>query len=125
MLTLDRQMLRDLLGQEELRELLDAEVVTAVENELQCRAEGFRARNAEDLHDLLRRVGDLGPDQVSERCDADPECWLAELSRSKRAYRLRVANELRWVAAEDVALYRDSLGSVPPAGIAGRSSGRA
>jgi ATP-dependent Lhr-like helicase len=117
-LTLDRQMLRDLLGQEELRELLDAEVVAAVEHELQCRADGFRARNVEDLHDLLRRVGDLSLEQVRERCDADPESWLMELSGSARAYPVRVVEELRWVAADDVALYRDALGCVPPAGVA-------
>ena len=43
-LALDRDLLRDLLGAEELRELLDPEVLADVELELQCLADGRRAR---------------------------------------------------------------------------------
>src|SRR5690606_37193615 len=43
-LTLDRSLLRELLGQAELRDLLDAEAMAEVEAELQGTAEGFRAR---------------------------------------------------------------------------------
>jgi ATP-dependent Lhr-like helicase len=44
-LTLDRHMLRDLLGQEDLRSLLDAKVIEALEEELSGRAAGRRARH--------------------------------------------------------------------------------
>ena len=48
-LALDRQLLRELLGQEELRELLDAAVIDAVEAEQQGLADERRVRHA-DAH---------------------------------------------------------------------------
>ena len=53
-LALDRDLLRELLGADELRELLDPDALAELELELQRLAEGRRARNADDLHDLLR-----------------------------------------------------------------------
>ena len=63
-LALDRDLLRDLLGSEELRELLDPEVLADVELELQCLSEFRRARSADELHDVLRKVGDLTAAEV-------------------------------------------------------------
>jgi ATP-dependent Lhr-like helicase len=116
-LTLDRHMLRDLLGQEELRDLLDAAVIEETEAELQARAPERRARHADGLHDLLRRLGDLSVDEVRERCEGDADAWLAELEGTRRAARLKLGGEQRFVAAEDAGLYRDALGAAPPAGL--------
>ena len=69
-LALDRDLLRDLLGAEELRELLDADVLADVELELQCLADGRRARSVDELHDVLRRVGDLSMAEIDLRCEA-------------------------------------------------------
>lgn len=66
-LTLDRNLLRELLGQAELRELLDPDALDAVEAELQCTAEDRRARDADEVHDLLRRLGDLSVTEVAQR----------------------------------------------------------
>ncbi len=116
-LTLDRDMLRDLLGQEELRELLDAAVIEETEADLQGLSADRRARHADALHDLLRRVGDLGPDELALRCEGDAGAWLGELEVSRRAARLKVGGEERWIAAEDAGLYRDAVGASPPAGL--------
>ena len=43
--------------------------------------------------------------------------WLDALAGERRAVRLRVGGEPRWIAAEDAGLYRDALGSVPPSGL--------
>jgi ATP-dependent Lhr-like helicase len=117
-LTLDRGMLRDLLGQEQLRDLLDAVAIEAVEDELQGRAEGHRVAHADALADLLRRVGDLAPDEITARCDGDPVAWIESLAAQRRIVSMRIAGGARWVAAEDAALYRDALGCVPPSGLA-------
>ncbi|HSJ99242.1 MAG TPA: DEAD/DEAH box helicase, partial [Myxococcota bacterium] len=117
-LTLDRNMLRDLLGEDRLRELLDARAIADVEAELQGLAEGYRAAHPDGLHDLLRRVGDLTSEEAAARCDGDAAAWLAELERARRIASMRVAGAPRWIAVEDVALYRDALGCVPPAGLA-------
>jgi len=116
-LHLDRHLLRDLLGQDDLRQLLDASVLERTEAELQGRADGFQARGPHELHDLLRRVGDLETVEIRERCQTDPDDWLAELERAKRLTRLRIGGSERWIAAEDAGLYRDALGVRPASGL--------
>ena len=80
-LSLDRDLLRDLLGAEELRELLDPGVLADVELELQCVADGRRARSADELHDVLRKVGDLTMAEIDVRCD-EPSVGVGRRSRS-------------------------------------------
>lgn len=116
-LTLDRNLLAELLGQEELRELLDGEVMEELENEFQRLSENRRVRHADDLHDLFRQLGDFTTPEVGLRCQQDPEAWLQQLQASRRILPLRIQNEERWIAAEDAGLYRDALGCVVPAGL--------
>ena len=116
-LALDRDLLRDLLGAEELRELLDAGVLADLELELQCLSDGRRARSADELHDVLRRVGDLSAAEVDLRCDAAPTTWLDMLLAERRVIGVRVADEDRYIAADDAARYRDALGCSLPMGL--------
>jgi ATP-dependent Lhr-like helicase len=118
-LSLDRELLAELLGADELRELLDPAATTDLELELQSLAGGRRARTVDGVHDLLRRLGDLRTDEVAARSDGlDAADALAALSRDRRAVPIRLAGEERWVAVEDVARYRDALGASPPPGVA-------
>ncbi len=118
-LSLDRDLLRELLGQEELRELIDPVALQRVEDDLQHRSEMTRATSRDGLHDVLRHVGDLNAAEVAERVfvgiDASP--MLIELERERRAIRLRLGGEERYVAADHAGLYRDALGAVPPGGL--------
>jgi ATP-dependent helicase Lhr and Lhr-like helicase len=116
-LTLDRGLLAELLGQAELRELIDPAVLDDLERELQHIADGRKARDPDELHDLLRRLGDLDADALAERADGDPAPWLAALAEQRRAVSLRFGEGPRWIAAEDAGLYRDALGLVPPPGL--------
>jgi ATP-dependent Lhr-like helicase len=116
-LTLDRAMLRDLLGQEQLRDLLDATAIAAVESELQDLGESRAAAHPDAVADRLRRLGDLTDAELAERIDGDPAPSLAALESARRAVRVRIAGEPRWIAAEDAALFRDALGVVPPSGL--------
>ena len=119
-LALDRDLLAELLGSEELRELLDPEAVADLELELQGLAGARRARTVDGVADLLRRIGDLRTDEVEARCadGLDGADSLRELERARRAVRVRIGNEERWIAIEDVARYRDAVGASPPAGVA-------
>jgi len=118
-LALDRELLGELLGSEELRELLDPAAVTDLELQLQALAGGPRARTVDGVHDLLRRLGDLRTDEVAARADlTGPEAALETLQHDRRAVRVRIAGEERWIAVEDVARYREALGTSPPPGVA-------
>jgi ATP-dependent helicase Lhr and Lhr-like helicase len=118
-LSLDRDLLRELLGQEELRDLIDPAALAQVEDDLQHRSERTRAANRDALHDVLRRVGDLTDAEVAERVleGTDPAGMLERLRDERRAVRARLRGEERWIAAEDAGLYRDALGTVPPGGL--------
>lgn len=116
-LALDRDLLRDLLGAEELRELLDPEVLADVELELQCIAEGRRARSADELHDVFRKVGDLTADEVELRSEPGGRDWLDALVAERRVIEIAFGGETRYAAAEDAARYRDAFGCSLPLGL--------
>jgi ATP-dependent Lhr-like helicase len=118
-LSLDRDLLRELLGQEELRDLIDADALSSIEADLQCQSEMARATGRDGLLDVLRRVGDLSLPEISERVvdGLDPERMLEELSGERRVARVRVHGEPRWIDAADAGLYRDALGVAPPGGL--------
>jgi ATP-dependent Lhr-like helicase len=119
-LTLDRDLLRELLGQEELRELLDPDALADLELSLQALADERQAHDPDQVHDLLRRLGDLTTDEAGVRTTGgrvEASLHLAELSASRRAVRARIAGEERWIAIEDVARYRDGVGVSAPPGV--------
>jgi len=121
-LTLDRNLLRELIGGGELRDLLDPDILAEVERELQQLADGRKARNTDEVHDLLRRLGDLSIDDITARFEPEPECpslgvLLDRLVATGRAARVRIAGADRYIAAEDAARYRDGLGVVLPKGL--------
>jgi ATP-dependent Lhr-like helicase len=116
-LTLDRELLRDLLGQEELRDLLDGDALRTVETGLQALDEDLKAKSSDHLHDLMRRLGALRAPELAARSGRDPAELLPELERSGRTVRVSVAGEPHWIAAEESGLYRDALGVSVPAGL--------
>lgn len=118
-LTLDRGLLRELLGDPQFRDLLDPDVIAAVELELQRLAPERHIAGSDALHDGLRQLGPLSRDAISARVD-DPvevDAWLDTLSTSRRAIPVRIGGVDRWAAMEDIARLRDALGVQPPPGI--------
>ncbi|MFC8431806.1 ATP-dependent helicase [Streptomyces sp. NPDC057253] len=114
-LSLDSRLLAELLGQAELRELLDAEVLTELERELQWLTEDRRVKDAEGVADLLRVLGPLTDAELAER-GAEPQ-WAQDLARARRAIRVRVAGADHWAAIEDAGRLRDALGTALPVGV--------
>jgi ATP-dependent Lhr-like helicase len=118
-LALDRDLLRELLGQEELRELIDPEALDEVEEQLQHRTEAGRAGDRDALQQLLRNLGDL----TAEECEArvaegySATSMLEKLVAERRVAKVRVAGQERYIAAEDAGLYRDALGVPEPPGL--------
>ncbi|MEU7017854.1 DEAD/DEAH box helicase [Streptomyces sp. NPDC046385] len=114
-LSLDSRLLAELLGQAELRELLDPEVLTELERELQWLTEDRRIKDVEGVADLLRVLGPLTDTELTERgAQAD---WAPELGRARRAIRVRIAGVEHWAAIEDAGRLRDALGTALPVGV--------
>ncbi|MDD7964215.1 ATP-dependent helicase [Actinomycetospora lemnae] len=114
-LSLDSTLLAELLGSEAIRELLDADVLAEIEGQLQRTDPERHVRDAEGTADLLRFVGDLTTDEAAAR--GVQEAWLTELEAARRAIRVRVAGEERWIAIEDAGRFRDALGAGLPVGV--------
>ncbi len=94
-MTIDRELLRGLLGEDELRSL-------------------------DSVHDLLRRLGDLTSEELIARCVPDRTralSWIRRLEEERRIVSVRIAGEERWIVVEDVARYRDGVGTAPPTGV--------
>jgi ATP-dependent helicase Lhr and Lhr-like helicase len=118
-LALDRDLLRELLGQEELRELIDPAALAEVEDALQQRSEAGRAKDRDGLQQILRRVGDLTEAECERRTEQgySAASMLEKLVKERRAAAIRISGEERYIAAEDAGLYRDALGAPPPGGL--------
>ncbi len=114
-LSLDSRLLAELLGQAELRELLDADVLAELEQELQWLIEDRRIKDAEGVADALRVLGPLTAAELAER-GAEPG-WADDLAGARRAIRVRIASEDHWAAVEDAGRLRDALGTALPVGV--------
>ncbi|MDP9395494.1 MAG: ATP-dependent helicase [Actinomycetota bacterium] len=114
-LSLDASLLAELLGQAELRELLDIDAVVSLERDLQWLSPDRRARDVEGVADLLRVLGPVTTAEALER-GATP-AWLEELEATRRAVRVRIGGEERWAAIEDAGRLRDALGVPLPVGV--------
>ena len=128
-LALDRDLLRDLLGVEELRELLDAGVIADVELELQRLVAGGQARDADEAHDLLRVLGPLTLDELTARSapsagsDAERVAgWVRTLVEQRRAIEVRLAGREVVADAADAARLRDAAGAALPVGLPASST---
>jgi ATP-dependent Lhr-like helicase len=117
-LSVDQAQLRELLGDAELRELLDPAALETVEAQRQHLDEKYRVKTADGLHDLLIRIGDLTlPELVRRSALPDTAAVVRDLERARRIVALPVAGESRFAAVEDAARYRDALGVPLPPGL--------
>lgn len=117
-LTVDQEQLRELMGGGDLRELLDIDAIEEVEAQQQALVAPFRARNADGIHDLLLRVGDLSREEVALRVEyGEWERDVERLIRMRRVLEIRIAGEKRLIAVEDASRYRDGLGIPLPLGV--------
>jgi ATP-dependent Lhr-like helicase len=117
-LAVDQAQLRELLGDAELRELLDAEAIDGVERQLQRLDPRYRAKTADAVHDMLIAIGDLTHDELRERVvNAAVAEAVPPLVAARRIVAVRVAGEARYIAVEDAARYRDGLGVPLPVGL--------
>ena len=119
-LSLDRDLLRELLGTEELRELLDADALAELELELQRLTPAMheRIRTADDVVDLLRDLGDLSDAELAARVPRPVLIVLVELRETRRVVEVAIAGETRLDRRPRTRrVYRDVLGAALPPGL--------
>ena len=119
-LAVDQSQLRELIGDAELRELLDAGSMDAVERQLQRLDPDYQAKSADAVHDMLLAIGDLSEEELLERVlTIEAAESIGRLTAAGRILPVHVAGEMRVIAVEDAARYRDALGAVLPPGVPG------
>ncbi len=111
-LTIDHARLRELLGEVELRALLDPAVID--EHARLLARVTHPIGHADALHDLLLTLGDLSVPEIAARSKGPFEAWMVELEASRRIFEARIAGEVRYAAIEDAAKLRDALDVTPP-----------
>ncbi|MBE7698896.1 DEAD/DEAH box helicase [Oerskovia sp. Sa1BUA8] len=129
-LSLDPTLLAELLGTEggasQLADLLDPESVERTEAELGALLPSRQARHAEDVWDLLRRLGPLPGAEVARRTREEVReevpAWLTGLEGARRVIQVRLAGvpddvAQQWAVVEDAGRLRDALGVALPTGI--------
>jgi ATP-dependent Lhr-like helicase len=117
-LSIDQDQLRELMGDADLRELLDLNAIEETEEQLQCLVEGYKARNLDGVHDLLLRLGDLSREELQRRSTVENIVEIVtKLTRARRVMEVSVAGERRLIAVEDAGRYRDALGVPLPPGM--------
>jgi ATP-dependent Lhr-like helicase len=117
-LSIDQSQLQEILGDTDLRELLDQAAIDEVESRLQSLEPEYQARHADGVHDLLLKLGDLSESEIIAR-SATPEIasTINGLVDARRAVRVRIATEFRFVPVEYASRYRDALGTPLPPGL--------
>ena len=117
-LSIDQDQLRELMGDSDLRELLDLSAIEETEEQLQCTAETYRARSMDGVHDLLLRLGDLTRSELVLRCVTTEVAESVDrLIKARRVLELGMAGERRLLAVEDAARFRDAVGVPLPPGL--------
>ncbi len=117
-LSIDQEQLRELLGDADLRELLDSGAIEEVEEQLQCIVDPYKARSMDGVHDLLLRLGDMTRAEIAARSiSVEVAAGVDRLIKARRALELMVAGEKRVMAVEDAARFRDALGVPLPPGL--------
>ncbi|MGD9903248.1 MAG: DEAD/DEAH box helicase [Vicinamibacterales bacterium] len=117
-LAVDQAQLADLIGEGELRALVDPEALAALERDAQQLPEKYHARSTDAVHDLLLRLGDLSAAEITARsAPGVAAAALDELVARRRALPVRLGGEARFIAVEDAARYRDGLGTPLPPGL--------
>ncbi|NYS30830.1 ATP-dependent helicase [Pantoea sp. WMus005] len=117
LLTLDTNLLGELLGQTRRRDLLAPDVVEQVEKELQRLDDRYQAQHTEGIIDVLRDLGPLSVAGIAARFsgnDSQIAEAVAQLSVARRIIPVTLAGEDRWSVIEDAARLRDGLAVVLP-----------
>jgi ATP-dependent Lhr-like helicase len=110
-LEVNRQLLHEVLNAGPVPAIISPELAENAENYWQYREPQRRARNAEDLLEIINALGDATTEELCERCDEKLEEYLSELQQQGRItlfdFHHTGESQQRWVSAENKALYEE------------------
>jgi ATP-dependent Lhr-like helicase len=104
---MNRSMAEDVFRQEDLAAMLSAQAVEAVAAEISGRASSSRARNADELYELIRAHGAIAREDLASRINGDAAAVANELIDNGRVLIAQLAADTAetLIAVEDAALY--------------------
>lgn len=114
-LALDQQLLASLLGEAQLRDLLDPQAIDEVAAQLQLLTPATAVTSVDGAADALRLLGPLTSQQALRRGITPAMCDALIISR--RAFTTRLGGHDVIVASEDAARLRDAVGAALPQGL--------
>lgn len=103
--SMNRGMAEDVFRSEDLSEMLAEDAVRAVAAEVTGMSLGYRARNRDELYELIRAHGALNLREVEDRAGEGARAMLEELAREKRIARLVRSGAEAVIASEDAAIF--------------------
>jgi ATP-dependent Lhr-like helicase len=114
---LHRQVLKQLVDEDIIQELLVEKDVQALEKELQYLLPHQKARSPDELMRIVDSLGDLTTTELKERM-ASPEAldsYLEELCAEKRIIQISIpfaSPEERWISTESFSTYRAAFARI-------------
>ncbi|MDE3076821.1 MAG: DEAD/DEAH box helicase, partial [Chloroflexota bacterium] len=90
MLSLNRDLLSEVLDSKAMRELLDPAAIRQLEGRLQRTLPGWKADSADDLMEIFLRLVDLSEQDVADRCEGNASALLGELVDGGQVVRVSV-----------------------------------
>ncbi|MDZ7375149.1 MAG: DEAD/DEAH box helicase [candidate division KSB1 bacterium] len=111
-IAVEKDFIEELTSSEAVHLLLHQDAINEIEQRMQGRADGYRARTASELVDLLHRIGDLTEEEIEQRVAGDAKTLMQTLVAERRAFCVfidGVHQNWRWIAPEDFPLYRSAF----------------
>jgi ATP-dependent Lhr-like helicase len=107
----NRELLHEALNSGPIPAIISPEFVENAEKIWQYRDPQRRARNAEDLLEIINVLGDATTEELRERCDEKLEEYLKQLQEQGRIllfyFRQHGEMQQRWVSVENKTLYEE------------------
>jgi ATP-dependent helicase Lhr and Lhr-like helicase len=105
--TMNRALTEEVMRSEDLSSLLADDAVAAVEAEVSGRAATRRARDRDELLELIRRHGAIAAAEIGERVAGDATSMVDQLEAEGRIVRIRLSSSraASLITADDAALF--------------------
>jgi ATP-dependent Lhr-like helicase len=107
------QFLADILDHEKIPTILTEELIREAERRWQHLAPEYKAASAEDVFNIIEKLGPIAEDELRKRCTSDPTLWLIELRSAKRILSFEQKHNDRkiklWMLSDAMPVIDESL----------------